>query len=76
LRSVRGVVAAVAGLADGVDVGAAGLPGEYMSASLPCMSWNSPIAWPNCLRSCTKGSTTSMQAAMMPSGPPESTARS
>ena len=25
----------------------------YMSASLPCMSWNSPIGWPNCLRSCT-----------------------
>ena len=24
----------------------------YMSASLPCMSWNSPIGWPNCLRSC------------------------
>ena len=22
----------------------------YMSASLPCTSWNSPIAWPNCLR--------------------------
>ncbi len=32
--------------------------------------------WPNCLRSWTKGSTTSMHAAMMPSGPPESTARS
>ena len=20
----------------------------YMSASLPCSSWNSPIGWPNC----------------------------
>ena len=28
-----------------------------MSASLPCISWNSPIGWPNCLRSCTYGST-------------------
>ena len=27
----------------------------YMSASLPCISWNSPIGWPNCLRSCTYG---------------------
>jgi len=25
----------------------------YMSASLPCTSWNSPIGWPNCLRSRT-----------------------
>ena len=25
----------------------------YISAILPCMSWNSPIAWPNCLRSWT-----------------------
>jgi hypothetical protein len=25
----------------------------YMSASLPCTSWNSPIGWPNCLRSWT-----------------------
>ena len=25
----------------------------YMSASLPCISWNSPIGWPNCRRSCT-----------------------
>ena len=48
----------------------------YMSASLPCMSWNSPIGWPNCLRSWMYGTATSMQAAMMPSGPPESTARS
>jgi hypothetical protein len=30
---------------------------EYMSATLPCISWNSPIAWPNCLRSCRKGTT-------------------
>ena len=28
----------------------------YMSASLPCMSWNVPIGAPNCLRSCTYGS--------------------
>ena len=47
-----------------------------MSATLPCISWNSPIDWPNCFRSWMKGSTTSMHAAMMPSGPPESTARS
>jgi hypothetical protein len=49
---------------------------EYMSAILPCMSWNSPIGWPNCLRSCMYGTTASMQACMMPSGPPDSTVRS
>jgi hypothetical protein len=52
LAQVR-LVAAVAGLAHGIDIGAAGLQVEYMSASLPCISWNSPIAWPNCLRSWT-----------------------
>jgi hypothetical protein len=34
------------------------------------------MLWLSCLRSCTYGSTTSMHAAVMPSGPPDSTARS
>ena len=37
-----------------------------MSASLPCMSWNSPIDWLNCLRSCAYGITTSSAAAISP----------
>ena len=36
-------LAAIAGLGDGIDIGAAGIHLVYMSASLPCISWNSPI---------------------------------
>jgi hypothetical protein len=47
-----------------------------MSATLPWISWNSPMLWPNCLRSWMYGTTLSITDCMMPSGPPESTARS
>ena len=30
----------------------AALKATYMSATLPCISWKSPIDWPNCFRSC------------------------
>jgi hypothetical protein len=40
-----------------------------MSATLPWISWNSPIDWPNCLRSWMYGTTLSITACMMPIGP-------
>ncbi len=47
-----------------------------MSATLACMMPKLPMERPNCLRSCRYGSTASMQACMIPIGPPESTRRS
>ena len=48
----------------------------YISAIFPWRSWNSPIGFPNCFRSCAYGMATSQAACMRPTGPPESTNRS
>ena len=52
------------------------LRSAYISAIFACISWNVPIGWSNCLRSCTYGSTRSRAAPIKPRGPPARTTRS